>query len=145
MPYTKPLAAAYRDTKIKTASQGQLIVMLYNGAVQQLDTCIELLEIGKKEPGKREKIGKCIIKTQEIVSELMASLDFEQGGEIAQNLFALYRWFNQELLAANLAQEATRLKPVRNMLQDLLGAWTEVASKAPEAADKPTTGLNIAW
>ncbi|MFP3089515.1 flagellar export chaperone FliS [Treponema sp. TIM-1] len=147
MAYTNALAA-YRETRIKTASQGQLIIMLYDEAVRQLDHSLELLTLnatGKKEPARIEQIGKAVIKTQEIISELMVSLDFEQGGDIARNLFSLYTWFNQELLEANIAQDLRRINNVRAMLSDLRSTWVEVIAKtASEGANRPAAGINIA-
>jgi flagellar protein FliS len=138
---------AYTETRIKTASQGQLIIMLYNEAVKQLDHGLELLEKNggeKKHPGRIEQISKSILKTQEIVTELMVSLDFEQGGEIAKNLFSLYTWFNQELLAANINQDPQRISSVRNMLNDLRSAWCEIiATNSMEGIGRPAAGLNI--
>ncbi|MDR2028177.1 MAG: flagellar export chaperone FliS [Treponema sp.] len=147
MAYTNALAA-YRETRIKTASQGQLIIMLYDEAIRQLDRGLELLALnasGKKDPSRIEQIGKAVLKTQEIISELMVSLDFERGGDIAKNLFALYTWFNQELLEANIAQDLKRINSVHAMLSDLRGTWAEVIAKnAAESTDRPLVGVNIA-
>jgi len=140
--------STYRETKVKTASQGQLIIMLYDAALKNLDRALELLDLnagGKKNPENIEKISKAILKTQEIITELSVSLDFEQGGEIAQNLFALYTWFNRELVEANIAQDTTRVVIVRNLVNELKSAWAEIAVKnSPEAAGKAVTGVNIA-
>jgi len=139
---------AYRETRVKTANQGQLIVMLYDRAVQHLDRGIKLLESnepGRKDPGKIEEISNSILKAQEIITELMVSLDFDQGGEIAKNLFSLYSWFNQELVEANIRQEPDRVLVVRGWLDDLRGAWSEVAANtAVEHTLKEPVGLNIA-
>ncbi|MDR2143857.1 MAG: flagellar export chaperone FliS [Treponema sp.] len=145
MAYTNALSA-YRETRIRTASQGQLIIMLYDEAVTQLDGALELMGLnvsGKKEPGRIEHIGKAIGKTQDIVTELMVSLDFEQGGEIAKNLFALYTWFNKELLEAHMSQDLTRVTIVRNQINELREAWSEAALKSVEAG-RPREGVNIA-
>jgi len=140
--------STYRETRIKTASQGQLILMMYGEAVRQLDQALGLLSLndtGKKEPGRIEKIGKSVVKAQEIVSELMVSLDFEQGGEIAKNLFSLYTWFNRELIEANISQDARRISTVRNLLENLRSAWQEiVATNAAEVSNREVVGLNIA-
>ncbi|MDR2363713.1 MAG: flagellar export chaperone FliS [Spirochaetaceae bacterium] len=147
MAYTNALSA-YRETRIKTASQGQLIIMLYDGAIKQLDHGMELLTLnaaGKKDPARIEGIGKAVVKTQEIITELMVSLDFEQGGDIAKNLFALYTWFNQELLEANIAQDVKRIDNVRSMIKDLRNTWVEVIAKNnSEGASRPSAGINIA-
>jgi len=140
--------STYKETKIKTAGQGQLIIMLYNTAIRQLDEALFLLQAndtGKKDPGKIEKIGKAVVKTQEIISELMVSLDFEQGGEIAVNLFSLYTWFNRELMEANINQDARRILIVKNHIENLRNAWQEIIStNAFETADTEILGVNIA-
>ena len=143
----KSASTTYRETKIKTASQGQLIIMLYDEAVKQLNLSLEMLELNsqKKEPGRIEQISKAIMKTEEIITELMVSLDFDQGGEIAKNLFALYSWFNKELLEANIAQNMDRIKAVRDMISDLRNTWSEVTAKyTEEPANRESVGLNIA-
>ncbi|GHV06671.1 flagellar protein FliS [Spirochaetia bacterium] len=140
--------SAYRETRVKTASQGQLVIMLYDEAVKHLDRGLELLGAGvsgKKDPGQIEKISKSILKTQEIITELMVSLDFDQGGEIARNLFSLYTWFNQELLEANVKQDVRRITVIRNMMNELRGAWAEIIAKtAADMVDRPVGGVNIA-
>jgi flagellar protein FliS len=140
--------AAYRETRVKTASQGQLVIMLYDEAVKHLDRGLELLGVntsGKTDPGKIEKISKAILKTQEIITELMVSIDFEQCGDIARNLFSLYTWFNQELLEANVKQDARRITIIRNMVNELRGAWAEIIAKtAADMVDRPVGGVNIA-
>ena len=122
--------------------------MLYDEAVKQLDRALELLAVkdtGKKTPGKIEQIGKAVMKTEEIITELMVSLDFDQGGDISQNLFALYNWFNRELLEANIKQDGERIRAVRNQIDELRFAWQEIVAKnAVETANREVTGINIA-
>jgi len=106
---------------------------------------LEVNDTGKKDPGKIEKISKAVVKTQEIVAELMVSLDFEQGGDIAKNLFSLYTWFNRELMEANMNQDRRRISSVRYLIDELRGAWQEIAAtNAAEAANREVVGLNIA-
>ncbi|MDR3341493.1 MAG: flagellar export chaperone FliS [Treponema sp.] len=147
MAYTNAISV-YKEMRVTTASQGQLIIMLYDGAVKQLDRGLDLLGAnlaGKKDPGKIEQINAAILKAQEIITELMASLDFDRGGEIAKNLLALYVWFNQELLEANIKQDVRRITIVRNLFDELRTAWaTIIAKSAAESMDKPVTGINIA-
>ena len=147
MAYNSALST-YKETRIKTASQGQLIIMLYGEAVRQLDLALDLLEVndtGKKDPGKIEKVSKAVVKTQEIVAELMVSLDFEQGGDIARNLFSLYTWFNRELMEANINQDKQRISSVRYLIEELRSAWQRiVVTNAAETANREVVGLNIA-
>jgi flagellar protein FliS len=140
--------STYRETRVKTASQGQLIIMLYDEAIKQLDRGLDLLAkngSGKKDPGRIEHIGKAILKTQEIITELIVSLDFDQGGDIARNLFSLYTWFNKELLEANIGQDIRRITVIRNMVNELRGAWGEIIAKnSAETANRQVGGVNIA-
>jgi len=140
--------STYKETKVKTASQGQLIIMLYNEAVKNLDQGLELLGLNtgeKKSPGNIEKISNSILRTQEIITELIVSLDFEQGGEIAKNLFSLYTWFSKELMEANISQDIDKVKDVRNLLNELKSAWEEIVTKnGVETVGKAAPGVNIA-
>ena len=140
---TRNPLGAYRETQVKTASPGQIVVMLYAEAIKQCDLAIEFLQGDmKKNPEKIESFNNAMTKTQDIVTELIASLDFDTGGEIAQNLFALYMYFNRELLDANLQKDLSKIRSVRNMLDDLRGAWTVAATKA--SGRDVATGVNIA-
>jgi len=146
LPY-KNATATYKETKVKTAGQGQLIVMLYDEAVKQLTSAIELLHINKtdkREPGRIEHINKALMKTEEIITELTVSLDFDQGGEISKNLFSLYTWFNRELVEANINQDINRMLTVKDMLADLRNTWSTVANQSPSDKNRETVGLNIA-
>lgn len=140
--------SAYKQTRIKTASQGQLIIMLYDGGISNLDHALELLRHkseGGNDPSKIEATGKAIIKAQEIITELMVSLDFEQGGKIAESLFALYTWFNKELLEAHVTLDAARILTVRNSLYDIRKSWSEiVATNTSRKKLEADSGINIA-
>jgi len=143
----KNALSTYKETKVKTAGQGQLIVMLYDETLKQLTNAIELLELNKakKDPSRIELINKSIMKTEEILTELMVSLDFEQGGEIAKNLFSLYTWFNRELVEANINQDSNRIITVKNLLTELRNTWSTVANQAipAEKQNREAAGLNI--
>jgi flagellar protein FliS len=144
----KDVSSTYKETRVKTASQGQLIIMLYDEAIRQLIRATELLEQNstqKKDPGKIEQISKSVMKAEEIITELMVSLDFEQGGEISRNLFSLYTWFNRELLEGNIAQDFKRIKTVLDMLSSLRSSWSEIARNyTAEQGNREAVGLDIA-
>ena len=147
MAYTNAIST-YRETRVNTASQGQLIVMLYDEAIRHLDRGLKVLDLntkGRQIPGNIEEITRHILKAQEIITELIVSLDFEQGGDIAKNLFSLYAWFNKELLEANISHDVQRICAVRNQLGELKSAWAEIASKNNvESPREAVTGVNIA-
>ncbi|MDR0302038.1 MAG: flagellar export chaperone FliS [Treponema sp.] len=142
----KNASSTYKETKIKTASQGQLLIMLYDEAIRQLTLAIEMLELknaNNKIHDKIEKINKAIMKAEEIITELMVSLDFDQGGDIAKNLFALYSWFNKELLEASISQNVDRIKTVRDMFSELHDSWKKIVHTV-EPENREAVGLNIA-
>ena len=138
---TKNPLNAYRETKIKTASQGQLIIMLYDEAVKQLDIALEEMS---HDVRKIDRISNAIIKTQDLITELMVSLDFEKGGDIAKNLLSLYMFFNRQLMEANMSKAPEPLSHVRKMLFELRGAWTEVIQKNRTEMNESGGGVNIA-
>ena len=144
----KSAISTYRETRVTTAGQGQLIIMLYNEVAKYLDEALQILgtqEAGKKDPGCIEKFGKAIVKAQDVITELMVSLDFEHGGDIAKNLFSLYTWFNRELVEANISHDALRISKVRDLVDDLRGAWMAVITTgATETANREVVGISIA-
>jgi flagellar protein FliS len=146
LAYKNP-TSTYKETTIKTAGQGQLIVMLYDEAVKQLTKAIEFLELNntdKKDPGRIEQISKALMKTEEILTELMVSLDFEQGEKKKKNLFALYTWFNRELMESNISKDIKRMSVVRDMLSELRNTWSQIASQHAETPKREAVGINIA-
>ena len=131
---------AYRQTQIKTAGQGQLIMMLYDGAIRSIDSAVESLAAPQR---KFDAVNRGIIKAQDIIGELMASLDLERGGDIAKNLFSLYLFMNRQLLEGNLRKEPEPLVSVRDMLSELREAWAQVA-RGSSAAGTGGGGVDIA-
>jgi len=132
---------AYREVSVRTATQGKLIVMLYDEAVKQLDQAISLLE-GKSR--QLDKVHNSLIKTQDIVTELMAGLDFDRGGEIARNLMSLYVFFNEKVREGNLKKDPEPLNQVRAFMADLRTAWAQIANSRVEELPASRPGVNIA-
>lgn len=125
---------AYRDTNVKTASQGRLIVLLYEGAVKQLTLANSMFDGNGKLPVRSiEAFGKAILKAQEIITELQVSLDMEKGGEIAKNLMSLYIFFNKELTETNISKDQKRLEPIMKMISDLCESWRQAAASSANA------------
>jgi len=134
---------AYKETHIKTASGGKLILMIYSEAIRQLDIALEALE---STSNKLDDASNSIIKTQDLITELIVALDFEKGGEIASSLFSLYMYFNQQLMDANLNKDADILSKIKVYLVDLMSAWTQVVAKAGSEGNREGRpgGINIA-
>ncbi len=132
---------AYRETKIKTASQGKLILMLYDGAIGSLKEAAEHLE---KNDKKLDVVNNQIVKAQDMITELMVSLDFDRGGEIAKGLFSLYMYFNRQLMDANLRKDPSVLREVQNHMSELRDAWAQIAKNNRDNNENVSGGVNIA-
>ena len=117
----------YQKNQIETASQEQILVMLYNGAIQ-------FLNVAKKAMQEKDIEGthNNIIGAQKIIKEFQSTLDMANGGEIAQNLFGLYEYLNKKLVDANIHKNMDDLDEVLNHMKDLRDTWV----KAIEIAKK---------
>lgn len=113
----------YKRTQISTANQGKLIVMLYDGAIKFLNIAIENME-----PRTYDVVNNNIIKTQDIITELLVSLNMEEGGEISQSLFNLYLFFKRTLLEANMNKDPELLRNIIAMLKELRDAWDKISA-----------------
>jgi flagellar protein FliS len=132
----------YKETQIKTATQGKLILMLYDGAIRNLNSALENM---KQEHRAYDVTNNYLVKTQDIITELMVSLDFEKGGEIAKNLFNLYVFMNRQLLEGNISKDQQPLLEVRKLLTDLRAVWAEVVTKKGVTKSVGAAGgINIA-
>ena len=132
---------AYRETKIKTAGQAKLIVMLYDEAIKQIEYAESYLEEDAKA---LDKVNNALGKAQDCITELMASLNFDKGGEIAQNLFNLYMFFNQQLMQANIDKDKKPMELVKGHLNELREAWIEADKKLKSNGGSSSGGVNIA-
>ena len=72
---------AYKKASVNTLDQNKLIIMLYDGAIKNANFAVQYME-----SGEIEKVHDSLIKTKNIVTELLATLNMDQGGEIAKNL-----------------------------------------------------------
>lgn len=132
--------SAYKETSVRTASGGKMIIMLYDGAIRNIDAAISHLEAGTKQ---LDLVNTSVVKAQDIITELMVSLDMEKGGEIAEKLFALYRFFSNQLMDGNIKKDPEPLRSVKTMMSDLRGAWAQIENTTSVKGQAPT-GVNIA-
>lgn len=109
----------YKTQEVSMASPMALIVMLYNGCIKQLK--LSRMAIEKKE---YEEANSILKKAQDILTELMSSLDFKY--EISNNLMALYRFMYGEIVRINASKNAEKIAPVISILSDLRDAWVKV-------------------
>src|SRR4030042_5376974 len=124
----------YKKTQIATANQGKLIVMLYDGAIKFLNIAVENMS-----PQTYDIVNTNILKAQDIITELLLSLNMQEGGEISQNLFNIYMYFKRTLLEANIQKNAEIIKGTLKLLKDLRDAWDKISANE-SGADKSKIG-----
>ncbi|MDY6967377.1 MAG: flagellar export chaperone FliS [Spirochaetota bacterium] len=130
----KNLYDNYKLTDINTANQGKLIVMLYDGAIKFLNIALEHMDIKTYDI-----VNNNLLKTQDIITELLLSLNMKEGGEISENLFNLYLYFKRRLLEANVQKDPAIIEEVLNHLKELRYAWNKISAQGT-ATDK--TNIN---
>lgn len=111
---------AYRRTQIETAPPEQLILMLYDGAIRFARSARRAIEAGDRQKAHRD-----LTRTQDVISELISSLDLEAGGEIAANLYRLYRYLYQRLVQANVGKKVEPIDEVIHLITELREGWYE--------------------
>ena len=111
------------ETSVSQASPHQLIVLLFDGALN----AIRLADLHMQKGNIPDK-GKAISKAINIIDNgLKSSLDLNQGGEIAENLDQLYQYISQQLVLANLHNDSKKLQTCFDLLDNIAQAWLEIA------------------
>jgi len=129
------------------ASPHALILMLFDGAIKAVAKARMAMAKGEIAP-KCEAISKAVAIIQD---GLQLSLDTRAGGEMAENLNALYEYMVNRLVLANLKNQLEPLDEVGKLLVDLKNAWSQIApvgksQKQPAGvvADNPPMQRNAA-
>ncbi|MCK5899705.1 flagellar export chaperone FliS [bacterium] len=125
---------AYKKASVNTLDQTKLIIMLYDGAIKNASFAVEHMK-----SGQIEKVHDCLIKTKNIVTELMATLNMDRGGDIAKNLQSLYSYMFSQLIEANMNKKTEPVVIVIDLLKELRAAWTQINSKKKNDAKTQNT------
>lgn len=110
---------AYQQNSINTASPGELTLMLYNG-------CLKFIRFAKKaiEEKKIQEKHTNIIKAQNIIRELMVTLDMQY--DVAKHLMVMYDYILYRLIDANLKNDLEILNEVEGIVTEFRDTWKEV-------------------
>jgi flagellar protein FliS len=125
-------ANQYKQTSIKTANRGQLLIMLYEAAIRNIKRAGAAIE--KKDLVDK---GTTIGKVHDIINELLNTLDFEAGGDIARDLERLYNFMIEQLVKANIENNIEALSVVQKLLENLLGAWRQAVIEVSKGVTPP--------
>ena len=116
--------AVYQANAVDTAGPAQLVLMLYDAALAAIGRAEVALADHDIAASHSE-----LMKSQEIVAELAASLDATNGGQIASSMGSLYDFCQRGLISANLRKSSEPLGPVVEVLTELREAWLGVISE----------------
>lgn len=117
----------YQRSQTETASPGELILMLYAGAIKFINKARLHIEAGEVEGAHKN-----LVAAQNIVMELMVTVD-TSAGELATNLVDLYNYMYRRLVEANTRKDAAAAEEVADLLRNLNEAWEGVVRKSDAA------------
>jgi flagellar secretion chaperone FliS len=136
---------SYQAIATQTASPGQLVVMLYDGAIRFLERALTGFE--QDDPLEFNRtINNNVLRAQEILRELDNSLDLTQGGELAATLRRLYDFMYRQLTLSNTRKTPAGIKDTIHRLTVLRDAWNEMLRRqeAERPAPEPYEALAVA-
>ena len=116
---------SYRQVATKTATPGQLVLMLFDGALRLLDKALVGFDLDDPLDSNLA-INNNILKAQEILRELNMSLNMEKGGEFATTMRRLYNYYDLQLSQSNLQKDPAGVELVIRLLSVIRGAWAEM-------------------
>ncbi len=129
----------YKRMAVETVAPGKLLLMLYDGAIKNLENAKKA--IGDKDIGRAHEE---IIKVQDIIVELMSTLDMRY--DIAGNLYSLYDYLHRRLVEANVKKDLRILDEVQGFMKELRDAWQQVVRKCNNTVPGKAAGsgkLNV--
>ena len=129
---------AYQNTHVKTSSQKQLIVMLFDG----MDRFMSRAAQGIKE-NDFEIAHSSLQKTGKILLELLSTLREDKGGEIAANLKKIYLYCYEEIVVANLKKDLNKVYEIQELLNNLREGWREISKSEMKGGQVAPKSIRI--
>ena len=116
---------SYKTISLETAPPGQLVLMLFDGAIKFLERA--KLGFGIEDPVEmNETVHNNITRAQDIINELNSTLDMNQGGEVAVVLRDLYVYLDNRLFESNIRKESQGVQEVIDRLGTVQAGWSEM-------------------
>lgn len=112
-------AAAYKDSRILTASPAELTLMLYEGAIKFCN--IALMALEKEDIGK---VNLNILKAEKIILEFRSTLDFKYP--VAKEFDIVYDYIYRRLIDANIKKDKEILEEALGYIREMRDTWKEV-------------------
>ena len=139
-PDPKPMVLAYslrsyQTVATQTAAPGQLVVMLYDGAIRFLERALGGFQYDDPLEFNRT-INNNILRAQEILIELNHSLDLDRGGKLAGTLRNLYAYMNHQLTLSNTRKTPEGIHDTIRRLSVLRDAWNEIQRRQEQTQNQ---------
>ena len=115
-------AAIEMEQRIDTVTPHEVIALLMNGAQERIEHARQSLSAGDME-----QAGELISKLVGIINGLRGSLDFDVGGELAQNLDKVYHYLLERLCAVDEDSAMAALDETEQLLGELKNGWDGIA------------------
>jgi flagellar secretion chaperone FliS len=136
--YAQDYARTYRANSILTASPGQLVLLLFDAALNSLAIARKACDEAPNDPRQLELVHTHLVKAQKIIAELQGTLNLEAGGEFARTMHRLYDYYDRRLIEANMKKQSAPIAEVERLLGEVRNAWFEMLRQqdtaAPQAA-----------
>ena len=108
-------------TRVAGADRYEIIQMLMAGALEKM--VLAKVAIEKKH---LEAKSEHLSKASAILEALRGCLDFEVGGEVTENLYALYSYMLDRLLDASIKNDPTVIDEVSSLLKEIKSVWDSI-------------------
>ncbi len=118
----------YTEAQVTSVDRGRLLLLLFEGGLTFLGRAREGLVAGDLP-----RFGEQLSRAQAVIAELLGSLDYERGGEIAKELARLYDFMLYRLTEANIEKSVVALDDVLRILPIIAGAFRDAIEGVPVA------------
>ena len=108
-------------TRVAGADRYEIIQMLMAGALEKM--VLAKVAIEKKN---LEAKSEHLSKASAILEALRGCLDFEVGGEVTENLYALYSYMIDRLIDASIKNDIEIIDEVSGLLKEIKSAWDAI-------------------
>lgn len=123
----KAAYGVYKQKQITTASPGEVLLALYDGAIRYSLQAKEAIVMGN--PAKK---GENLGRVMAIIGELKSTLEYQRAPELCRNLERLYNYFIDQLHEASVHMKAEPIDAVVRHLRELRTTWAEAVKLAEQ-------------
>jgi flagellar secretion chaperone FliS len=125
---------SYRQVSTLTAPPGQLVLMLFDGALCALERALP--GFSHEDPAQANMVvHNNLQRATEIIRELNSALNMDQGGECALTLRRLYDYFDRRLWESNVQKRREGVDEVIRHLTVLREAWAAMLANVDPSAE----------